>query len=85
MSRHTKAAWAELTSYEAEQVRQIAAWKSEPPNPFAELFKKVTLPGARWLDRRHPGPDRHGGDREWLRAHRPTCRTGEDQATGRRP
>jgi hypothetical protein len=49
MSRYTKAAWAELTSYEAEQVRQIAAWKSEPPNPFAELFKKLTLPGAWWL------------------------------------
>ncbi|MGO9465190.1 MAG: EcsC family protein [Isosphaeraceae bacterium] len=51
MSRYTKAAWAELTSYEAEQVRQIAAWKSEPPNPFAELFKNITLPGARWLER----------------------------------
>ena len=37
----------ELTDYEGEQVRRIAAWKSEPPNPFAEMFKMITLPGAR--------------------------------------
>ena len=36
-----------LTAYEAEQVRQIASWKSEPPNPLSELWKTLTLPGAR--------------------------------------
>jgi hypothetical protein len=37
-----------LTPYEAEQVQQIALWKSLPPNPFSELFRKITLPSA-WL------------------------------------
>ena len=41
----------ELTAYEGEQVRQIAAWKSEPPNPFGELFKRVTLPGAKLAEK----------------------------------
>src|SRR5215813_1768283 len=39
-----------LTAYEAEQVRQIAAWKSEPPNPLSELWKTLTLPGAKALE-----------------------------------
>jgi hypothetical protein len=47
---------AELTSYEADQVQQIAAWKSKPPNPFSELFKRLTLPGARWLEKVIPDP-----------------------------
>jgi hypothetical protein len=56
MSSQTRATQPELTSYEAEQVRRIAEWKSEPPNPFAELFKKITLPGARWLEKMLPDP-----------------------------
>ena len=47
MSEPGDAARAGLTAYEAEQVGQIAAWKSEPPNPLVEIFKRITLPGAR--------------------------------------
>ena len=46
MSTRTKAAETELTPYESEQIQQIAVWKSSPPNPFAELFNKLTLPVA---------------------------------------
>ncbi len=38
-----------LTAYEAEQVEQIAAWKSEPPNPLSELWQIVAQPAARAL------------------------------------
>src|ERR1700729_3324142 len=38
-----------LTDHEAGQVRQIAAWKSEPPNPLSELWKIITQPGAKVL------------------------------------
>jgi hypothetical protein len=51
MSSQATAVIAELTSYEAEQVRRIAAWKSHPPHPFAELFKRIVLPGSRLLER----------------------------------
>src|SRR5215472_4677870 len=54
MSAATKSRRSGLTDYEAEQVRRIAAWKSEPPNPFGEMFKRVTLPGARFLERAIP-------------------------------
>jgi EcsC protein family len=37
----------QLTDYEADQVRQIAFWKSRPPNPVAEIFRRITLPGAK--------------------------------------
>ena len=47
MSNSIKDNGAKLTEYEAEQVRQIAAWKSKPPNPLSELFKKITIPGAK--------------------------------------
>jgi hypothetical protein len=40
-----------LSEYEAAQVQQIAEWKSMPPNPFGELFKKITLPGASLVQR----------------------------------
>jgi hypothetical protein len=43
-----------LTPYEREQVRAIAAFKSAPPNPFAEMFKRVTLPAARAVERLIP-------------------------------
>jgi hypothetical protein len=36
----------QLTEYESDQVRQIAAWKSQPPNPLAELWKILTRPAA---------------------------------------
>ena len=40
-----------LSEYEAEQVREIAAWKSMPPNAFGELFRKITQPGSRLVQR----------------------------------
>jgi hypothetical protein len=43
-----------LSEYEALQVRAIAAWKARPPNPFAELFRKLAEPGAKWIERRIP-------------------------------
>jgi hypothetical protein len=54
MSATRKAARSRLSDYEAGQVREIAAWKSEPPNPFSELFKRVMLPGARLVERLIP-------------------------------
>jgi hypothetical protein len=50
----TEARRETLTDYEAGQVRRIAAWKSEPPSPFSEMFKRLTLPGARFVERRIP-------------------------------
>jgi hypothetical protein len=32
-----------LTNYEEEQIEQIAIWKSQPPNPVAELWNLVVL------------------------------------------
>jgi hypothetical protein len=49
-----QATTANLTSYEAEQVRQIATWKSQPPHPFVELVRRITLPPARFLERLIP-------------------------------
>jgi hypothetical protein len=43
-----------LTTHEAEQVRQIALWKSRPPNPLDEIAKMIVLPGARFLERLIP-------------------------------
>ena len=40
-----------LTSYEIEQIREIANWKSEPPNALSELWKRLTLPGASLIER----------------------------------
>jgi hypothetical protein len=37
---------AQLTPYEAQQIQAIAAWKSKPPNGFAELYKRFSLAGA---------------------------------------
>jgi hypothetical protein len=50
MNAAQRPAHAELTDYERDQVREIAAWKSEPPNPFAEMFKMITLPGAKVVE-----------------------------------
>jgi hypothetical protein len=41
----------ELTAYESEQVQKIAAWKSQPPNPLSELWKRITIPGARAVEK----------------------------------
>jgi EcsC protein family len=37
----------QLTDYESDQVRQIAFWKARPPNPLAEMFRRITLPGVK--------------------------------------
>jgi hypothetical protein len=51
MSTATRARPSELTPYEADQVRRIADWKSESPNPLSELWKRFSLPAARAIDR----------------------------------
>jgi EcsC protein family len=38
-----------LTDHEAQQVEQIAAWKSEPPNPLSELWGMIAKPVAKAL------------------------------------
>ncbi len=40
-----------LTEYEQEQIEQIAQWKSQPPNPFAELFKQILLQFASLVEK----------------------------------
>jgi hypothetical protein len=50
MKRRAQRDQGRLTDYEAEQVEQIAAWKSEPPNPLSELWRIVTQPGAKVLE-----------------------------------
>ena len=40
-------AQVQLTDYESVQVKQIASWKSRPPNPFTEMFRRITLPGEK--------------------------------------
>ena len=40
-----------LTEYEQEQIGQIARWKSNPPNAFAELFKQITLQFANLVEK----------------------------------
>ena len=37
----------ELTAYETEQIKQIAAWKSTPTNPAAELWNLIVLQAAK--------------------------------------
>jgi len=51
MSNQNQDDRAKLTAYETEQVREIAAWKSKPPNPLSELFKRITLPGAKYVEK----------------------------------
>lgn len=51
MSNHHEEARAKLTAYETEQVQQIAAWKSKPPHPMSELFKRIALPAARYVEK----------------------------------
>jgi len=40
-----------LTDYESDQVRQIAVWKAQPPNPFAEIFHRITAPGVKLVEK----------------------------------
>lgn len=44
------------TDYEAQQVREVASWKSRPPNPFAELFRWVVRPIAKGVETLIPDP-----------------------------
>ncbi len=54
MSVATRTKATKLSAYESEQIRRIAAWKSEPPNPLNELWKRVSLPVAREVERLIP-------------------------------
>jgi hypothetical protein len=45
---------SKLTAYESEQAQEIAAWKSRPPNAFAELVRRVTLPLANLVEKALP-------------------------------
>ncbi len=56
MSTATTTHRSELTPYESAQIRRIAAWKSEPPNPLSELWKRLTIPVARGLEKIIPRP-----------------------------
>ena len=47
MAARTRSARKGLTAYEKEQVGQIAAWKSKPVNPVAELWNVVALQAAK--------------------------------------
>ena len=56
MKARAEADQTRLTSYEADQIEQIAAWKSEPPHPLAELWKRITLPVGKTLEKLIPDP-----------------------------
>ena len=43
-----------LTPYESDQISQIAAWKSRPPNPVGEILRRITLPGAKIVEKLIP-------------------------------
>src|SRR4051794_40529771 len=52
----TTAQTEKVTDYESRQMEEIAAWKSEYPNPFGELFRRAARPLARVVE--HVIPDR---------------------------
>ena len=54
MNTQAETVQAELTAYESDQIHRIALWKSEPPNPFSELWKRVTHPGTRAIEKLIP-------------------------------
>ena len=54
MSTQAETVQAELTAYESEQIHRIALWKSEPPNPLSELWKRVTYPGTKAIEKLIP-------------------------------
>jgi EcsC protein family len=41
----------QLTAYESDQIAQIAAWKSRPPNVAGEILDRITLPGAKLVEK----------------------------------
>jgi hypothetical protein len=47
MPTRTKASRERMNAYETEQARQIAAWKSQPPNPLSELWNLIALQPAK--------------------------------------
>jgi EcsC protein family len=47
---------ARLTDYEAKQVDNIAAWKSQPPNPLSEMWSIITKPAAKLVGAVIPEP-----------------------------
>ena len=49
-SRRTPAT-VRLTAYESDQVAQIAAWKSQPPNPVGEILDRISLPCAKLVQK----------------------------------
>jgi len=40
----------QLSDYETRQIERIAAWKSEFPNPFGELFRRAAEPVAKAVE-----------------------------------
>jgi EcsC protein family len=40
-----------LSAYEAEQMRDIALWKSQPPNPLSEMWRMIVIPVAALVER----------------------------------
>ncbi len=50
----TQARRPELTAYEKKQVRRIAEWKSKPPHPLSEFWKRISLPPAKAFERLIP-------------------------------
>ncbi len=51
MSARTKPIERSLTPYEADQVQQIALWKSTPPNAVSELFKLITTSASNLVEK----------------------------------
>jgi hypothetical protein len=52
MTTQSRSAKDRLTPYESQQIAQIAAWKSQPPNPIAEFWNLAVLQAAKavtWL------------------------------------
>jgi hypothetical protein len=54
MNQQAEGDRTQLTSYEADQVAEIAAWKSEPPNPISELWQRMMLAGANVVEKLIP-------------------------------
>ena len=62
-----------LTPYESDQISQIAYWKSQPPNPFAEIFRRITLPATKIAQKIVPD-GRSRSNRTVDRARQEACR-----------
>lgn len=56
MSRRAESDEGRLSTYEAEQVGRIAAWKSQPPHPLSELWKTIAGAGANLVEKVIPDP-----------------------------